>query len=75
MRRKIELVICGIALLFVSISCNDNSNCEPGLGTIISTELTLDSFEGINLEVAGNVFIVQDTFQRVVVESYANIIS
>jgi len=75
MRKKIELIICGIVLLFATTGCNDYSNCEPGLGPIISTEITLDDFEGISFDVAGNVHIVQDTFQRVVVESYENIIA
>ncbi|MCZ6519997.1 MAG: DUF2807 domain-containing protein [Bacteroidetes bacterium] len=74
MRRKIEIIICGMALLFATTSCNDSLNCEPGLGPIISVEIPLDSFDGISLDVAGNVFITQDTIQRVIVESNENII-
>lgn len=48
--------------------------CERGRGTVITEVIDLPYFDGVVLEISGNVFITQGPQLEVVVESYPNLI-
>jgi len=74
MRIKILFLVVGLIGLLLVQGCYDTFNCEPVRGSVISEEISLDSFDGISFDVAGNVYLRQDSVQKVVVETYQNII-
>ncbi|MEL6864669.1 MAG: head GIN domain-containing protein [Bacteroidota bacterium] len=49
-------------------------NCEKGEGDIVSQELTLNEFYGIELKIDADVYLVQGAKQKVLVEGQENIV-
>lgn len=74
---RIKTIILMISLIgFLAFQgCYDTFNCENGHGTIVTEVIEVPSFTGITFDVAGNVFLRQDSVQQVTVESYPNVIS
>lgn len=62
-------------LIIVTSSCDKFNTCISGEGSIVSEELTISEFTGIDLVGVANVTITQGEEQKVVVESQSNIIN
>ncbi len=73
--KSIPLIILTALFLTYFAGCNSDLNCTPGSGPIVTQDIILDSFSQINFEVAGNVRIIEDSVQRVIIESHQNIIN
>ena len=61
---------------FVNINDEDGffGSCIDGAGPIVTRELTVAPFEGIELPISGDVFLTQGPEQKVIVEGKDNII-
>lgn len=70
--RMLLFLIC---LLLVSAGCKKDEGifCKKGKGTVQKREIYLDSFNSIDLEGSGSVFIKQGTPQKVEVETNENL--
>lgn len=71
--KKNILFIMLFSLLFVA--CENAEICEKGEGDIVEMPLYLSSFNSVELEGTGNVYITQGAEQSVIVKGQANIIS
>ena len=69
------LILFAAIAIACSSGCNTGLNCTLASGPIVTEEIILDSFTQINFEVAGNVRIIEDSVQRVTVESHQNVIN
>jgi len=66
-----------LAIMFISfsfISCEKDTLCTKGEGTITTRTLVIPSFKGIDLAEAGDVIITQGATQAVVADGHSNII-
>jgi hypothetical protein len=59
---------------FFNFDDNDFRGCLDGDGSIITEELSLSNFNGIELKIAADVFIRQGLEQEVLIEGQANLI-
>lgn len=63
-----------IAITILVLGCNRGENCTIGSGDIVSEEITVDDFQQISFEVAGNVTLIEAAEQKVVIETHENLI-
>ncbi len=69
------LFICTLIGMSSTISCSQNwGNGEKGKGDIISKDLNLDNFTGVELAISGDVILTKGSSQKVRVEGQQNII-
>lgn len=71
--RNLVLLIV-LAASFVFTGCELDEICERGKGTRVTEEIFVPEMTGINLSVAANVYITQDSVQKIEVVAQENII-
>jgi hypothetical protein len=78
--RKITFaLLCAVALIyipgcFIDLDDGQIGNCRRGSGPIVSEQIEMAPFSGIDLRISGKVFVRQGATQRVVVEAQQNVI-
>lgn len=70
--KKLFITLTMLSLLFVS--CSENDSYITGEGEIITTEISIDAFKGINSFGTNDVTITRGDVQKVEVTGHANII-
>ena len=71
--RNIALVFI-LGASFLLTSCEVDEICERGKGTAVTDTLFLPAFTGINLSIAADVYLTQDSVQSVEIIAQENII-
>lgn len=71
--RNIVLLLV-LASSFVFTGCDIDEICERGKGTRVTEEIFLPEMTGLNLAIAADVFLTQDSVQKVTVVAQENII-
>lgn len=71
--RNIVLLLV-LASSFVFTGCDLDEICERGKGTRVTQEIFVPEMTGLNLSVAANVYITQDSVQKIEITAQENII-
>jgi hypothetical protein len=72
---RFAILLFSLTAMTFFTGCDLDEICERGLGTRVTEEISLPPLSGFDLKIAGNVYLTQDSVQRVEVVGQENIIA
>lgn len=68
-------IVLAITMLFIFTGCGKDLICIKGSGELVTREIPMDAFDGINLEIAADVEITQGETQHVEITAQEDILN